>query len=268
MMNTNADSIADTCDASRLWPQAALIGFTAALAYLLAPDAEDGSGLSLEIGVGDGRIARQVRQRRVPVLGLDIGARPLARFANYVGSGAASTLGLIQGDAVSLPFPDATFSSVYTVNLFQFVEEWERGLDEVKRVLRPGGQYINGTSSEVATDVSNHMEVGWETILKRNHLEVTARPGVRSRFLFDSALRERGASMENVPVCRWTEGYTPRHRLESMRMRLSSATWKIPDAVFTKCLFDYERWLKAQYGNLDADLELLREAALHVWRWA
>src|SRR5579859_4661003 len=127
MNNVNLDSIADTCDASRLWPQAALVGFVAALAYLLAPGSEITPSRSLEIGVGDGRIARLVRQRGVPVLGLDIAARPLARFANYVGVNSTS-LGLIQADVIVLPFADRTFSSIYSVNLFQFVQDWERGL--------------------------------------------------------------------------------------------------------------------------------------------
>jgi len=261
MMSTGSDPVADSYDGSRAWPVSAMEGFLSGLEYLLV------DGPALEVGVGRGRIAHPLRQRNVQVTGIDIVARELDRLARQTALEGISELDLVQGDAISLPFAGAVFNGVYTVNVFHLVKAWEQALAEIQRVLKPGGLYINGTTNEVATDISNHMEVGWETILKRNNLEIEVRPGVRSRALFDAALRDRGAQLEVVPVCRWVEAYSSRQRLERMSVRLSNAKLRIPNTLFSKCIVDYERWLKAQYGELDARLDLVREAALHIWRW-
>jgi len=255
------DPVADSYDGSRTWPLAAMESFLAGLKFLLA------DGPALEVGVGSGRIACPLCERGVQIVGLDISARDLDRLARQNRVESRSDFALVQGDAICLPFADASFNGIYTVNVFHLVKSWEQGLAEIQRVLKSDGVYINGTCNEVATDISNHMEVGWETVLRRNGLEFDVRPGVQSRSLFDAALRERGATLDFIPVCRWTEGYSSRHRLERMRVRLSNTKQHIPETVFAKCIVDYERWLKAQYGDLDTNLNIVREAAFNIWRW-
>jgi SAM-dependent methyltransferase len=240
-----------------------MAGFTTGLIYLLSSH-----GPVLEVGIGLGRIAAPLREKSVPVTGVDISMPALEKCAGKLARAGNKEVRLAQGDAVHLPFADASFSGVYTVHVFHLVQNWRQALKEVQRVLRPGGMYINGTSNEVATDITNHMEVGWEMILKRNNLENNSNhTGVRSRSLFQEALRESGADVDIIPICRWSESYTPRQRLELMSGRLAAANPRIPKMVFSKCIVDYERWLKAQYGELDSRLELVREAVLHVWRW-
>jgi len=261
--NTRYDPIADSYDASRSWPTAVLAGFTTGLAYLLPSD-----GSILEIGIGTGRIAAPLREKSLPIIGLDNSSSVLEKCAGKLARHGDAEVRLVQGDATRLPFPDATFTGIYTVHVFHLVQNWRQALAEVQRVLQPGGVYINGTSNEVATDITNHMEVGWEMILKRNNLENNnSNAGVRSRSMFHNALRDSGAVPEAVPICRWSESYSPRQRLELMSGRLAAMSPRIPNMVFSKCMVDYERWLKAQYGELDSRLDLVREAVFNVWRW-
>lgn len=261
--NTRYDPIADSFDASRSWPPAVMAGFTTGLGFLLAS-----SGPVLEVGIGMGRIAAPLREKSLPLTGLDISFPALEKCAGKFARAGNKDFRLVQADAAHLPFADATFTGVYTVHVFHLVQHWRQALKEVQRVLKPGGIYINGTSNEVATDITNHMEVGWEMILKRNNLENNSNhAGVRSRSLFQDTLQENGAELEVVPICRWSENYTPRQRLELMSGRLAATTPRVPNIVFSKCMVDYERWLKAQYGELDSRLELVREAVFHVWRW-
>jgi SAM-dependent methyltransferase len=241
-----------------------MAGFTTGLAYLLPSD-----GPVLEIGVGTGRIAGPLREKSVRIVGLDISSSSLQRFAGKISRMQDTELRLIRGDAIRLPFAPSTFPGIYTVHVFHLIRNWQQALREVKRVLKPGGMYIYGTSNEVATDVINHMEVGWEMILKRNNLPINnANAGVRSRSVFHDALKESGAEVEFIPICRWSENYTPRQRLELMSARLAAMTPRVPDLTFSKSMVDFERWLKAQYGELDSKLELVREAVFYVWRWS
>jgi ubiquinone/menaquinone biosynthesis C-methylase UbiE len=47
-----------------------------------------------------------------------------------------------QGDAESLAFPDATFDAVLSLGVLPWLASAERGIDEMARVLRPGGFVI------------------------------------------------------------------------------------------------------------------------------
>ncbi len=259
--STNYDPVADRYDATRAWPTDVTAAFVAGVAYILPRDTP-----ILEVGAGTGRIARPLRAQNIPVIGIDLSARMLAQFAaQSVERGSA--LKLAQGDITALPFVSAAFGGVYAVHVFHLVGKWQDAISEIQRVLKPGGVFLNCSEDEVANDITNHMSVGWLTVLRRKGLTPSGRSGVRSQTIFNEELRKRGAVSESIPICRWREAYSPRRQLAWIAARLSPSTWHIPDPLFAKCLTDYERWLKAQYSELDKPLELFREITLDVWRW-
>jgi len=49
----------------------------------------------------------------------------------------------VGGDACQLPFSDATFDAVWTVQTFQHIRDFDRACREAWRVLKPGGKFIN-----------------------------------------------------------------------------------------------------------------------------
>jgi ubiquinone/menaquinone biosynthesis C-methylase UbiE len=48
-------------------------------------------------------------------------------------------------DAAQLPWPDGTFSVVLSANTFFFIQQPERALAELRRVLSPGGRVVIAT---------------------------------------------------------------------------------------------------------------------------
>jgi 2-polyprenyl-6-hydroxyphenyl methylase/3-demethylubiquinone-9 3-methyltransferase len=86
----------------------------------------------LDLGCGKGRFAVHLRARGAEVVGLDLSAAMLAR-----GGGPDR----VRGSARRLPFAAAAFDGVLAVEVLEHVAP--RGLDavldEVSRVLRPGG---------------------------------------------------------------------------------------------------------------------------------
>jgi demethylmenaquinone methyltransferase/2-methoxy-6-polyprenyl-1,4-benzoquinol methylase len=90
----------------------------------------------LDVGCGTGRNFPLLSHAGISRLsGTDLSARSLAR-ARARGAAVA------QSDAERLPFRDAAFDRVLCTYVLTSVADWRRGLDELVRVLRPGGRLV------------------------------------------------------------------------------------------------------------------------------
>ncbi|HYO43900.1 MAG TPA: class I SAM-dependent methyltransferase [Candidatus Limnocylindrales bacterium] len=91
----------------------------------------------LEIGIGTGSNLRTY-QDGVVLHGLDPSA-PALSIAGRRARGGGRRVVLVEGDAESLPYPDATFDAVVATFVLCSVGDVGRSLAEARRVLRPGG---------------------------------------------------------------------------------------------------------------------------------
>jgi len=101
---------------------------------------DDGKGKNiLEIGVGLG--SDHLRWRRsspLRLVGIDLSERAIwytrqrLKFSNLRSE-------LIIGDAENLPFDEGTFDIIYSWGVLHHSPDTNRAINEVKRVLRPGG---------------------------------------------------------------------------------------------------------------------------------
>jgi 2-polyprenyl-6-hydroxyphenyl methylase/3-demethylubiquinone-9 3-methyltransferase len=93
----------------------------------------------LDLGCGGGFLSNHLATRGHAVTGLDNTPENLRVARAHDRTGAvAYTL----GDACALPFADATFDVVCAMDLIEHVEEPERLIGEVGRVLAPGGLFF------------------------------------------------------------------------------------------------------------------------------
>lgn len=91
------------------------------------------SGKGLEIGVGTGLFAGP--------LGIRTGVEPSPRM----GARARSrNIRVVEGVAEDLPFPDDAFDFALMVTTICFLDDTRKGLEEARRVTRPGGRVIVG----------------------------------------------------------------------------------------------------------------------------
>jgi ubiquinone/menaquinone biosynthesis C-methylase UbiE len=92
----------------------------------------------LEIGVGLGADHESFAAARAKLYGIDLTPRAIEHTrARLAQAGLASTLGV--ADAEALPFPDGHFDLVYSWGVLHHSPDTQQALDEVWRVLRPGG---------------------------------------------------------------------------------------------------------------------------------
>ena len=95
----------------------------------------------LDLATGTGDIAFVFAARGARVVGLDITNRmiELARAKTSVGSGTA----FLVGDMLALPFPASSFDIVTTGYGLRNVPDLPRAVDEILRVLKPGGRAVS-----------------------------------------------------------------------------------------------------------------------------
>ena len=112
----------------------------------------------LEIAPGPGYFAVVLARRGYRVSGLDI-SHTMVQIAAERARRAGLTVDFRHGDAARLPFPDGDFDLVVCQAAFKNFREPVAALDEMHRVLRPGGvaviQDLNraATGAEIAADV-------------------------------------------------------------------------------------------------------------------
>src|SRR6266702_223315 len=89
----------------------------------------------LDVAGGDGYWAGQARRRGADAVSID-----LARAKMLRGRGLTGAPALVEADALALPFADGSFDRVMSICAIEHVDDGGRALDEMARVLRPGGE--------------------------------------------------------------------------------------------------------------------------------
>ncbi len=100
---------------------------------------------ALDLCCGTGDISFALAQRGAEVTGLDFSPQMLEVAAQRQGRHPQSAIRnpqFIQGDAQQLPFPDHSFDIVTIGYGLRNLTSWERGVDEMFRVARPGARLI------------------------------------------------------------------------------------------------------------------------------
>jgi SAM-dependent methyltransferase len=96
-----------------------------------------GQGCILDVGCGTGTAVRMLRERGCDASGCDVSPAFIERAIAKAGPGFA----LIQADG-ALPYDGARFAAVGLLNVLEHVEAPGKFLDELARVLRPGGSLV------------------------------------------------------------------------------------------------------------------------------
>ncbi|MFC4548762.1 MULTISPECIES: class I SAM-dependent methyltransferase [Halorussus] len=109
--------------------------------YVLARMPVEEGETVLDLGTGSGYAVRALRdtQRAGRAYGLD-GSPEMARNAR--GYTDDPQVGFLVGDFDYLPFADDSVDHVFTMEAFYYANDPEHVLEEVRRILRPGGTFF------------------------------------------------------------------------------------------------------------------------------
>ena len=96
----------------------------------------------LESGVGTGLNVIPLVKRGYSVTGIDVSRNMLNQFRQKINS-FPKNLTLLRMDATTLTFSNRSFDVVLTVHMIHTVPDWKSFLNEIERVLKPKGYYLN-----------------------------------------------------------------------------------------------------------------------------
>src|SRR2546428_7734614 len=91
----------------------------------------------LEIGCGSGCDLLQFAKHGAIAVGIDITPEHIRLARERVGNLAQ----VLRGDGTNIPFEDASFDYVYSHGVLHRVDQRRRMVEEIFRVLRPGGRF-------------------------------------------------------------------------------------------------------------------------------
>lgn len=97
----------------------------------------------LEIGSGTGVLLHTLQARGCRIQGVEIREDLIEEGRRWLG-----TLPIQHVEGVQLPFPDSSFDVIMSFDVFEHIPDSDAHLEEVHRVLRPGGAYILQTPNK------------------------------------------------------------------------------------------------------------------------
>ena len=148
---------------------------------------------ALELGYGAGAVLSSLASGVDELHGLDLDADPALVQPLLAARGYHADLR--QGSVYELPYADASFDLVVSFSMFEHLHEYEKGLSEVARVMRPGGLFLLGMPAVNKLMEAAFLAIGFKGI---NDHHVTT-PRQVARAFAGAGLRRVGFAAIDLP---------------------------------------------------------------------
>ncbi len=207
-----------------------------------------GRGRCLEVGVGTGLISLPLHRAGVPMVGLDLSGPMLAKLVEK--AGGAIPFSLILADATRMPFRDGAFGSAVVRWVFHLVPEWQRLVEELDRVIGPGGTALVslGGFKDTWGIVDRFLELA-------GGVPFAVGLDPRDPAALDREFERHGARARLLPPIATHDDTTVGQFLNEMDAGMHSWTWRVPDDVRRRVGPELRIWAAARFGSLERQVE-------------
>ncbi len=274
-MNSNNNPIsfdraAEYYDSTRALPAGVAEKIVTALLTYTQETSGSSPAHMLEIGIGTGRIAAPCLTQGYTITGIDLSWKMMKKLRqNLVLKGGhfqGALLGLAQADATRLPFDQNSFDAVLAVHVLHLIKEWQKVIQEAKRVTNPGGSLILGYDGRSPTspiallrekfdEILLSYGVSNKRILKRDYSDV------------DEYMQDEGCAISECSGAEWTSSTTVAGDLEKLNQRIWSSTWDIPDDIYAASIDQIKNWAIETYGDLRAERSVPHRFIWKIYQW-
>jgi SAM-dependent methyltransferase len=206
----------------------------------------------LEPAIGTGRIALPFLWAGFDYTGVDLSRQMMEALRGKLAGIVEPKLRLVQSDVMSLPFSAGVFDAAILVHILHLVDDWRAVLNEVWRVLRPGGTVIiahdDYQQNEQRSPPQQVWKV-WAAILDELGVPPEQRRANAVRNLdrrFADHLGSLGVPVEQVTLLTYTtQPITARISVDRYRGRVFSSCWSLPDKLHEEASRRLSAWLES-----------------------
>ncbi len=256
------DGLVDLYDETRCFDEGC---FKDALNYLADRFPARPEALTLEPGIGTGRIALPLAERGYRVAGVDISRAMLQALSNRISRNSPRPPPVAaQADIVRLPFSDEQFDMAVVAHVFYFVGQWRKAAEEILRVVRRGRPVIlihTGTGMEIP-------------FLNERYKELCAGmgcpirvPGAEHTKEVTEYYRSRDCTLEWVrDRWRWTARIERNRAIDYIRRRAYSFTVLPPEDIHRTAVRKLADEVKLAKHDGNAIVEIPNQITLAIVR--
>jgi ubiquinone/menaquinone biosynthesis C-methylase UbiE len=140
------------------------------------------NGRVLDLGCGAAPVLSELRKRGVHCVGLDYAEDMLEHARERLRSMGLDDGDLHRGDCRHTLFQESAFDVVVCLGVISYVENYGKVLDEIRRVLRPGGYLIVSFRNKWNPVLCDPVRIA-KTVLKAIAGRVAPEPYVIGRFM-------------------------------------------------------------------------------------
>jgi len=218
----------------------------------------------LEPGIGTGLNVLPLVRRGYSVTGIDASQAMLEQLRQKL-QNIPPNLKLINADASQLPFPNQSFDVVLTVHMIHTVTNWQVFLDEVVRVLKPQGFYLN--AQWITPPARMEFERYLRAILAKYKEKSAAKliNKVIEEINVEEYFLSKGYRSNYVIAKEWTVSNTVRELLSFFKSRAYGLCWLVSDEMFHHAMSEFEEFCVEYYGTLET--ELSSQAKFEIWAY-
>lgn len=250
-MRLSFDAIAGQFDTQRGLPREAIRAWME-----LVDDLAAGRTLRIiEPGIGTGRVALPLAAMGHHLTGTDISPQMLEQCAAVAGE---LPVDLRLADATDLACEDHQFDLGIVAQLLYLVPDWPTVLDELARLVTPGGFVIHLTEPTVENEALARWSSSWrehiEAIGFRHILIAPTDTDVRAEFL------RRWPTLEQRDLASWTFGQTVAEARANYATRLRPLYSQVAEEDFAHACEAFLAWGEKEFPDpserLDATVTL------------
>jgi SAM-dependent methyltransferase len=208
-----------------------------------------GDGRVLEIGVGTGALALPLRERGLPLVGLDLSMPMMRKLVDK--TGGVRPFPLVQGDATRLPLADRSLGGAYARWVLHLISNWRDAVSELCRVVRPGGRVV----IEPGGYGGRWRELWLLFVEEVGEAAVPVGLDMRRGNALDEAFASGGAERRDLPTVTMPVAGSIERFLEEARARLFSWTWNIPQDELEPAVTRVRERAAERWGDLDGPFD-------------
>jgi ubiquinone/menaquinone biosynthesis C-methylase UbiE len=217
----------------------------------------------LEPGVGTGLNVLPLVKRGYEVTGIDASKAMLSQFRQKLDE-IPPNLKLIQADASQLPFSDSSFDVVLTVHMLHTVSSLRIFLDEIARVLKPQGFYLN--AQWITPPARKEFEQHFRAILSKYEAPPSSQVHASANLVnVEEYLHHKGYRANYLIAKEWTVSNTVAQLLSFYKSRAYGLCWLVPDQAFDSAMAEFEAFCHSHYGSFATTLS--SEAKFEIWAY-